>query len=228
ALRTLARSPGSRILAIVPLGRRFRARSWRRAIQAASSNATLDLAFAPRRARQKTVSGYLKLLHRSGATSPDRKPPTSPTGLTIAQQTQTTLGLSWKGSYDKRGVAGYDFYVDGALLGSTRSTAYAHSNLACGSSHILAVKAFDAAGNRSARSSLGAETRPCGLAPPSVVSETIAFPRIGQYNSFNFGDGRTQAHFQLNIVLGCNPAVADKSYALNPKQVNFIIPTIPV
>ena len=27
---------------------------------------------------------------------------------------------------------------------------------------------------------------------------------------------------------GCNPGVADKSYALNPKQVNFIIPTIPV
>ena len=97
ALRALAGSSGSRILAIVPLGRRFRARSWRRAIQAASSNATLDLAFAPRRARQKTVSGYLKLLHKSGATSPDRKAPTSPTGLTIAQQTQTTLGSELEG-----------------------------------------------------------------------------------------------------------------------------------
>ena len=102
---------------------------WRSAIQAASSNATLDLAFAPRRARQKTVSGYLKLLDKLGATSPDRTAPTNPTGLTIAQRTQTTLGLSWKASYDKRGVAGYDFYVDGALFGSTPSTAYADSNL---------------------------------------------------------------------------------------------------
>lgn len=228
ALRALAGSRGSRILAIVPLGKHFRARSWRRAIQAASSNATLDLAFAPRRARQKTVFRYLKLLEKSGATSPDRKPPTRPTRLNIAQQTQTTLGLSWKASYDKRGVVGYDFYVDGGLLGSTTSTAYAHSNLPCGTSHILAVKAFDTAGNRSAKSSLGAATRPCGLSPPSGVSDTIPFPRIGQYNSFNFGDGSTQAHFQLNVVLGCNPGVADKSYALNPKQVNFIIATIPV
>jgi hypothetical protein len=228
ALRALARSPAGRILAIVPLGKRFRARSWRRAIQAASSNVTLDLAFAPRRARQKAVSSYLKLLHKSGVTSPDRKAPTRPTGLTIAEQTQTTLGLNWKGSYDKRGVAGYDFYVDGALFGSTTSTAYARSNLACGTSHILAVKAFDAAGNRSAKSSLGADTRACGLSPPSGASDTMPFPRIAQLNSFNFGDGSTQAHFQLNALVGCNPAVADKSYALNPKQVNFIIPTIPV
>jgi hypothetical protein len=228
ALRALAGSPGSRVLAIVPLGKHFRARSWRRAIQAASSNATLDLAFAPRRARQKTVSGYLRLLRKLGATSRDRKAPTSPSGLRIAEQTQTTLGLSWKGSYDKRGVAGYDFYVDGALFGSTRSTAYAHSNLACGTSHILAVKAFDAAGNRSTSGSLRGETRPCGLPPPSGVSDTVAFPRIAQYNSFSFGGGSAQAHFQLNVVLGCNPGVADKSYALNPKQLNFIIPTIPV
>jgi hypothetical protein len=228
ALRAFGRSPGSRILAVVPLGKRFRTRSWRRAIQAASSSATLDLAVAPRRARQKAVSRYLKLLDKSGATSPDRRAPTSPSGLRIAEQTQTTLGLSWKGSYDKRGVAGYDFYVDGALFGRTTSTAYAHSNLPCGTSHVLAVKAFDAAGNRSARSSLGAETFPCAAAPPSDVSDTIAFPRIGQYASFNFGDGSAQAHFQLNVFLGCHPAVADRSYALNQKQVNFIIPTISV
>ena len=62
--------------------------------------------------------------------------------------------------------------------------------------------------------------------PPQGSSDTIAFPRIAQYNSFSFGNGSTQAHFQLNVFLGCNPAVADRSYALNPKQVNLIIPTI--
>jgi hypothetical protein len=232
ALRALVPSSGSRMLAVVPLSKHFRARLWRRAIEAASSSATLDLAFAPRRARQKTLSAYLKLLDRSGATSRDRKAPTSPTGLKITQQTQTTLGLSWKTPYDKRGVAGYDFFVDGALLGSTTSTTYVHPNLPCGTSHILAVKAFDAAGNRSAKSSLRAETRPCGLPPPppqgSGPNDTIPFPRISQYNAFNFGDGSTPAHFQLNVFQGCYPVVADKSYALNPQQINFIIPTIPV
>jgi hypothetical protein len=228
ALRALARSPAGRILAIVPLGRHFRARTWKSAIQAASSSATLDLAFAPRRARQKTVSTYLKLLDKSGATTRDRRAPSSPTGLKIARQTQTTLGLSWNTSYDKRGVAGYDFLVDGALLGSTTSTAYVRSNLPCGTSHIVAVKAFDVAGNRSAKSSLRAETRPCGLPPPPLPwgsNDTIPFPRIGQYNAFSFGDGSTQARFQLNVFLGCNPGVADRSYARNPQQVNLIIPT---
>jgi len=333
SLRAFARAPAGRILAIVPLGEHFRARSWRSAIKEASSDATLDLAFAPRSAAQKTVSGYLKLLDWSGATSRDRRAPSNPTGLRIAQKTPTTLGLSWNASYDKRGVAGYDFYVDGALFGITTSTTYADSKLPCGSSHILAVEAFDAAGNHSAKSSLGAETSPCVLPPaidalaPSVPgnlqvsgrtrstialtwsasigdlgvagyglhrnnvlvgstqltsftfsglscgtyydlavdaydlsgtrspktstgwqtlacpapppppppppsppgsSDAIAFPRIAQYNSFNWGDGSTQAHFQMNGFQGCNPGVADKSYALNPKQVNFIIPTIPV
>ncbi len=95
ALRALAGSSAGRILAIVSLGQHFRARTWRSLIQVASSSATLDLAFAPRRARQKTVSGYLKLLDKSRVTTPDRRAPTSPLGLKIAQQTQTTLGLSW-------------------------------------------------------------------------------------------------------------------------------------
>ena len=234
ALRAFAGSSAGRILAIVSLGQHFRARTWRSLIQVASSSATLDLAFAPRRARQKTVSGYLKLLDKSGVTTPDLMAPTSPLGLKIAQQTQTTLGLSWGASYDKRGVAGYDVFVDGALLGRTTSTAYVHPNLPCGTSHIIAVKGFDAAGNRSADSSLRAETSPCDLSPPAPPTpprgsnDTIAFPRIGQYDSFNFGDGSVPAHFQLNVFLGCNPAMADRSYALNPKQANFIIPTIPI
>jgi len=344
ALRALVLSHGSRVLAIVALGRHLRAKSWRSAIQEASSSATLDLAFAPRGAKQKTVSGYLKLLDESGATSRDRRAPAGPAGLKIAQQTRTTLGVNRGRSFDNRGVAGYDVLLDGALLGRTTATAYLYSNLLCGTSHILAVKAFDAAGNRSTKSSLSAETSPCVLPPtiggplssapdslktsgrttstialtwsPPVVAlgvagyglyrngvlvgstqstsftfseltcgtsydlavdaydlsgrrspkastrwqtlacqaspppppppppplppppppptppqgsnDTIPFPRIGQYNSFNFADARTPAHFQLNVFQGCNPAVADKSYALNPQQINFIIPTIPV
>ena len=32
----------------------------------------------------------------------------------------------------------------------------------------------------------------------------------------------------MNVIYGCNPVVADRSYVLNPKQVNFIIPTTSV
>jgi hypothetical protein len=45
--------------------------------------------------------------------------------------------------------------------------------------------------------------------------------------AFTFGRGLQNARFALNIVRGCNPSVADKSFALNPKQVNFIVPGSP-
>ena len=203
ALRTFARSSsGGRILAVVPLEAHFRATVWRNAIRAASSNATLDIAFEPRRARQKTVSGYLRLLDKLGATSPDRTAPTNPTGLTIAQRTQTTLGLSWNTPYDKRGVAGYYFYVDGALLGSTPSTVYTDSNLHCGTSHVLTVEAFDAAGNRSTKSSLGAETSPCVLSPLIDVLPPSAPGNLQM-------SGRTTS----TISLTWNPSVDDLGVA---------------
>ena len=55
------------------------------------------------------------------------------------------------------------------------------------------------------------------------------FPKLASHLAFNFGDGSTNAHFALNVVRGCNPAVADRSFRLNPKQVNFIVPgtTVP-
>jgi hypothetical protein len=47
---------------------------------------------------------------------------------------------------------------------------------------------------------------------------------MASHLAFNFGDGGTNSHFALNVVRGCNAGVADRSIALNPKQVNFIVP----
>jgi hypothetical protein len=122
------------------------------------------------------------------------------------------------------------------LVGSTQLTSFTFSGLSCGTYYDLAVDAYDLSGTRSPKTSTGWQTLACPAPPPPPPpppsppgsSDAIAFPRIAQYNSFNWGDGSTQAHFQMNGFQGCNPGVADKSYALNPKQVNFIIPTIPV
>jgi hypothetical protein len=60
--------------------------------------------------------------------------------------------------------------------------------------------------------------------PPYVRRDPADFPKMASHLAFNFDDGRTLAHFALNVVRGCNPAAADKSIQLNPKQVNFIVP----
>jgi hypothetical protein len=63
--------------------------------------------------------------------------------------------------------------------------------------------------------------------PPQGSNDTIAFPRLAQYLSFSF-DPRSASHFQLNGFRGCNPHAADQSFALNPQQVNFIVPGMSV
>jgi hypothetical protein len=59
---------------------------------------------------------------------------------------------------------------------------------------------------------------------PYVIRDPAAFPKLASHLAFNFGDGSSNSHFALNVIRGCNPAVADRSIALNPHQVNFIVP----
>jgi hypothetical protein len=59
---------------------------------------------------------------------------------------------------------------------------------------------------------------------PYVKRDPADFPKMASHLAFDFGDGRKDARFALNVVRGCNPSVADRSFALNPKQVNFIMP----
>ena len=61
------------------------------------------------------------------------------------------LTLSWKASTDNVGVVAYNVYVGTGKVGTAASTSYAISGLLCGTSYSLAVDAYDAAGNKSAK-----------------------------------------------------------------------------
>jgi hypothetical protein len=94
----------------------------------------------------------------------DAKPPTTPAGLAVATRTRTALELSWSQASDDVGVTGYRVYVDSAAAGDTTATRYLVSGLKCSRTYAIAVDAGDAAGNRSARATLSAATRPCPFA----------------------------------------------------------------
>ena len=55
----------------------------------------------------------------------------------------------------------YRVYNNGSLAGQTSTTSYAVGGLGCGTTYTLGVEALDAAGNVSARSTLGAATVAC-------------------------------------------------------------------
>lgn len=109
--------------------------------------------------------------------APDNEPPTAPSGLTVTGKTSTSVSLAWTASADNVGVAGYDVYRDGALAGTTASTAYTASGLAPGTTYVFTVKARDAAGNVSADSNA-----------LSVTTDTVSTPGWQANTSYTAGD----------------------------------------
>ena len=107
----------------------------------------------------------------AAATSPctpagDTQAPTVPTGLVAATPTATSISVTWNASSDTVGVSGYGLYRNTTSLGTTATRSYSFDGLTCGTSYTLAVDAYDAAGNRSAKASVSATTSACPPAPP--------------------------------------------------------------
>jgi chitodextrinase len=96
----------------------------------------------------------------------DTQAPSSPGNLTLGAVSQTSLAVSWTASSDNVGVAGYGYYRGGSLVGNGAGTSYVFSALACGTGYSLAIDAYDAAGNRSGKTSLSATTNACSPPPP--------------------------------------------------------------
>jgi Right handed beta helix region len=106
----------------------------------------------------------------------DTSPPTSPTSLTQSGSTATTISLLWGASLDNLGVAGYDLFLNGNKVGTTTATSYSFANLSCGTSYTLALDAYDAAGNRSQRSSLSGTTSGCANVTTSGSTRREVYP----------------------------------------------------
>jgi chitodextrinase len=99
----------------------------------------------------------------------DTQPPTVPTNVTVSTRTSTSIALTWTSSTDNVGVAGYGVYNGGELAATTTGTSGIVSGLACGASYTLAVDAFDASGNSSAKTTpMMVSTMPCtDTTPPT-------------------------------------------------------------
>jgi fibronectin type 3 domain-containing protein len=84
---------------------------------------------------------------------PDGSAPTKPSSLKLAVAGTTQLALDWAPSTDAVGVTGYEVLRNGVVVATTTRTQLLDANLPAGTSFTYAVRARDAAGNRSASSS---------------------------------------------------------------------------
>ncbi|TPD66813.1 chitinase [Stenotrophomonas maltophilia] len=88
------------------------------------------------------------------AASGDTTAPSVPGGLAVGTRTANSIALSWNPSTDNTGgsgVAGYDVYRNGSLVGSPSSASYVDGGLTASTSYSYRVRARDNAGNASAQ-----------------------------------------------------------------------------
>jgi len=102
----------------------------------------------------------------------DSTPPTPPSGFRQAATSQDAVVLVWDPSNDDTGVVGYGVYRDGVPSITSAEPSATISGLSCGSVNQVAIDAFDAAGNRSARQSTWVQTAACPTPPPPPPGDT--------------------------------------------------------
>ena len=105
----------------------------------------------------------------------DTQPPTTPSNLRVTSSTTTSTALAWTASTDNVAVAGYRLYLNGVEAWTTIATSFTYLGLTCGTSYVVAVDAYDTAGNRSPQASATVATGSCpDVNPPSTPSGLTA------------------------------------------------------
>ncbi len=85
----------------------------------------------------------------STAACPDATAPSAPSGMRQVAATENSVMLAWSPSTDNVGVVEYGLYASGLRVSTSSDANATLTNLACGTSYLVALDAADAAGNRS-------------------------------------------------------------------------------
>ncbi|MBA2642777.1 MAG: fibronectin type III domain-containing protein [Actinobacteria bacterium] len=124
----------------------------------------------------------------TGSTAPcsDTSAPTAPGNVVVLSRTFSSITVGWAASTDNLGVAGYGAYVDGSFDGATSATSYTFAGLACNTSVVVGIDAYDAAGNRSPKVNVAATTTACNDSQPPTTPAQLTI------------SGATTSGFTLN------------------------------
>lgn len=122
----------------------------------------------------------------NGTTLVDNEVPTNPINLAVGSVGSNNIEIQWGASTDNVGVASYDIYVNGVLVGSTNSTTSNISNLDPATTYSIYVVAKDAGGNVSGPSNtVMATTSAIGTNCGDENFETIP-PAASSYSTYNW------------------------------------------
>ncbi len=177
------------------------------------------------RARERQGSWSAPSMPLSVTTRPDLAPPTVPGGLAAHRLKRGGLVLTWAASADNVKVTRYEVFRNGASLGSTPVPLQFIRGLPPGTTHVLAVRAGDAAGNWSALCPAVAVAIPADTQPPTVPGDLRALGvsvtrltlqwapardnwQVSGYEVFRDGVSQGIAPGASRILTGLAPATA--------------------
>ena len=111
----------------------------------------------------------------------DATPPSTPSGLSATTVSAHTINLSWTGSSDNVGVAGYKIYISGTQMGTSTGTGttYASTDLIASTTYSYTVAAYDGAGNTSSQSGSASATTQAGVTFTPTDSQLQFVPYNG-------------------------------------------------
>jgi YD repeat-containing protein len=108
--------------------------------------------------------------------APDVTPPSVPQNLQGSAVSGTWVNLSWTASTDTggSGLAGYEIFRNGGLIGSSSVASYSDQSASSAVTYTYQVRAYDGAGNRSGLSNQISVTTPDTVAPSAPGSPTFS------------------------------------------------------
>jgi chitodextrinase len=122
-----------------------------------------------------TVNAYDNAGNNSAQSAPyvtnssnDTTPPTIPASAHTTTVMDTSITFAWTASSDDVAVTGYKLYRNGTLINTTTSTSYTDTGLTPVTDYDYTIKAYDAASNDSAASSVLHTTTAYDTTNPSV------------------------------------------------------------
>ncbi len=111
--------------------------------------------------------------------------PATPTNLTATSTSAAQINLAWTQATDNIAVTGYAVFRDGTEIANIDNTNFNDIGLTASTTYAYTVKAYDAAGNRSAHSSTASATTLTSSAdttipsaPSNLVANTISAYQI--------------------------------------------------
>ena len=105
----------------------------------------------------------------------DTSAPTIANAVMVSADSSSQITIRWSSSSDTggSGVAGYQVYRDGTLVGTTTANSYVDSGLSPGTQHCYAVVAYDNAGNHASASAQACVVTAADTTAPVITSAVM-------------------------------------------------------